>query len=151
MEWQLHTFRARMARLLNSLGSIKQFPRLARRVFYRSFVICVLAIVTPAIGVLVAIRRHGGDISVEALTAQCVLGAVYFVDLIMVLLDRLDLALRSWLSGIVAALIAGWALLAVTGRHLNSVVYPSATVLVVVVLGSLLFYSREVVSAAMNH
>ena len=25
MEWQLHTFRARMARLLNSLGSIKQF------------------------------------------------------------------------------------------------------------------------------
>jgi hypothetical protein len=151
MEWQLHTFRARMARLLNSLGSIKQFPRLARRVFYRSFVICVLAIVTPAIGVMVAIGRHGGDISVEALTVQCALGAVYFVDLIMVLLDRLDLALRSWLSGIVAALIAGWALLAVTGRHLNSVVYPSATVLVVVVLGSLLFYSREVVSAAMTH
>ena len=69
----------------------------------------------------------------------------------MVLLDRLDLALRSWFSGIAAALIAGCTLFAVTGRHLNSVVYPSATVLVAVVLGSLLFYSREVVSAAMNH
>jgi hypothetical protein len=151
MEWQLHTFRARTARLLNSLGSIREFPRLARQVFYRSFMICVLAIVTPAIGVMVAIRIHGGDIPVEALTVQCALGAVYFVDLIMVLLDRLDLALRSWLSGIVAALIAGGALFAVAGRHLNSVVYPSATVLVAVVLGSLLLHCREVVSAAMNH
>jgi hypothetical protein len=151
LEWQLHTFRARMARLLHSLGSIEQFPRLALRVFYRSFAVCIVAIVIPAIGVIVAIGIHGGDISVEAITVQCALGAVYFVDLIMVLLDRLDLALRSWLSGIAAGLIAGSALFAITGRNLNSVVYPSAAVLVAVVLGSLLFYSREVVSAAMNH
>jgi hypothetical protein len=151
MEWQLHTFRARMARLIHSLGSIEQFPRLARRVFYRSFIICVVAIVTPAIGVMVAIGIHGGDISVEALSVECGLGAVYFVDLIMVLLDRLDLALRAWLTGIVAGLVALGALSALTARDLGSTFYPAAAVMVAVVVGSLFFYNREVVAAAMNH
>jgi hypothetical protein len=151
MEWQLHTFRARMARLIHSLGSIEKFPHLARRVFYRSFIICVVAIVTPAIAVAVAIGVHGGDMSIEALTVECGLGAVYFVDLIMVLLDRLDLALRSWLLGIAAGLVALAAMSALTARDLGSIVYPAAAVLVAVVLGSLLFYCREVVSAAMNH
>ncbi len=151
MEWQLHTFRARMARLIHSLGSIEQFPAMARRVFYRSFIICVVAIVTPAIGVTVAIGIHGGDLLVEALVVECGLGAVYFVDLIMVLLDRLDLALRSWLAGVAAGLAALWALSAITVRDLGSMLYPAAAVMVAVVVGSLLFYSREVVSAAMNH
>jgi hypothetical protein len=151
MEWQLHTFRARMARLIHSLGSIEKFPELARRVFYRSFIICVVAIVTPAIGVMVAIAIHGGDLSVEALLVECGLGAVYFIDLIMVLLDRLDLALRSWLTGIAAGLVALAALSAITARDLGSILYPAAAVMVAVVVCSLLFYSREVVSAAMNH
>ena len=90
--------------------------------FYRSFIICVVAIVTPAIGVMVAIRIHGGDISVGALTLQCVLGAVLFTDLIMVLLDRLEIVLRSWLSGIAAAgLVAASAMFAITRQKLGLV------------------------------
>ncbi len=151
MEWQLHTFRWRMARLINTLGSIDQFPVLARRVFHRSLAICVAAIVIPAIAVVVAVRVHGDDIPVAALAVQCALGAVFFADLIMVLLDRLDVALRSWLFGIATGIAACVVSLALTGAEFSATVLPAAAVLVAVALASLLLHARQVVAAAMNH
>lgn len=151
MEWQLHSFRSRIAHLTHSLESIEDFPRPARRVFFRSLAICVAAMAIPAGGVMIAVRIHGGDIAVGALILQCVLGAVLFTDLIMVLLDRLEIVLRSWLIGIAAAGVSLLATLALTNRDLGESVFPSACLLVAVVLVLLLFEAREVVSAAMNH
>ena len=151
MEWQLHTFRSHIANLTHSLESIEDFPGPARRALFRSFAICVVALSVPAVGVMIAERIHGGDVSIGALTLQCALGAVLFTDLIMVLLDRLELVLRAWLIGIAAA--GAWlaATLALTTRNLGSSVLPSACLLVAIVLVLLLFEAGEVVSAAMNH
>jgi hypothetical protein len=151
MEWQLHSFRSRIANLTHSLQSVEDFPAPARRELFRSFTICVAAMSVPAVGVMIAERIHGGDISTGALTLQCALGALLFTDLIMVLLDRLELVLRAWFIGIAAA--AAWltATLALTNRDLGSSVFPSACLLVAVVLVLLLFEAREVVAAAMNH
>ena len=151
MEWQLHTFRSRIAHLTHSLERIEDFPGPARQVLLRSLAICVAAMGIPAVGVMIAVRIHGGDVAVGALTLQCGLGAVLFTDLIMVLLDRLALVLRAWLIGIAAG--GAWLLaeLALTNRDLGGSVFPSACLLVAVVLLLLLFEAREVVSAAMNH
>lgn len=151
MEWQLNTFRFRIARLTHSLTSIEDFPGPAQRVFFRSLAICVAAMSIPAVGVMIAVHVHGGDVAVGALTLQCGLGAVLFTDLILVLLDRLALVLRAWLVGIAAAGVMFSATLALTNRDLVGSVFPSACLLVAVVLLLLLFEAREVVSAAMNH
>ena len=151
MEWQLHTFGSRMSRLIHSLNSMDRYPELSRRVFYRSLAICVATIVTAAAAVASAIRIHGGDIPTSALTVQCALGAVFFTDLIMVLLDRLDLVLRSWLFGIAAGTVAFVSTLLIAGTEAGEAVLPAAAVLVAVVLASLLLHARQVVAAAMNH
>lgn len=151
MEWQLHTFGSRMSRLIHSLESMDRFPALSRRVFYRSLGICVAAIVTPAAAVVIAIRIHGGGVPMAALTVQCALGAVFFTDLIMVLLDRVDLVLRSWLCGIAAGIVAFSITVLITGTESSAAVLPAAAVLVAVVLVSLLLHVRQVVATAMNH
>ncbi|MGZ4790845.1 MAG: hypothetical protein ACXWBO_03180 [Ilumatobacteraceae bacterium] len=151
MEWQLHTFRSRIAHLTHSLQSIEEFPRPARLVLVRSVATCVAAISLPAGAVMLAVGIHGGDIAFGALTLQCVLGAVLFTDLILVLLDRLDLVLRSWIAGIAAAGIALLAIIAFTHRDLAAAAFPAACLLVAAVLVLLLLEAREVVAAAMNH
>ncbi len=151
MEWQLHSFRSRIAHLTQSLQNVEEFPRPARLVLLRSFASCVAAIGLPAGAVMLAVYIHGGDIAFGALTLQCVLGAVLFTDLILVLLDRLDLVLRSWVAGIVAAGVALVAIIAFTNRDLSAAAFPAACLLVAAVLVLLLLEAREVVAAAMNH
>ena len=151
MEWQLHTFRSRIAGLTHSLHSVDEFPHPARLVLLRSLATCVAAIGVPAGAVMLAVRIHGGDIAFGALTLQVVLGAVLFTDLILVLLDRLDLVLRSWLAGIAAACVGLLAIVAFTNRDIGTAAFPAACLLVAAVLILLLLEAREVVAAAMNH
>ncbi len=151
MEWQLHTFRSRNAQLIHSLQSVEQFPRPARRVFFRSFATCIAAITLPAGAVMLAVHIHGGDIPFGALALQCALGAVFFTDLILVLLDRLDLVLRSWLAGIDLAGVALLAIIVFTDRDVRAAAFLAACLLVATVLVLLLIETREVVAVAMNH
>ncbi len=151
MEWQLHTFRSRIARSIHTLDWIGMFPHTARLEFFRAFTICATALVIPAIAVMIAMRIHGSDVATIALIAQCVLGLTFFTDLIVGLLDRLDLVLRSWLSGIAVGALTLGAALVFTTADANTVAFVAAAVAVAVVLSSLLIQAREVVSAAMNH
>ncbi len=151
MEWQLRTFRSRIAKLTNSLGSARQFPKLAWREFLRSCAICVSATVSTALAVVIAVQIHGGGLAVGALSVECALAAVFFSDLILVLLDRLDLVLRSWITGVVLGGIALVALLISTNSPTDLVAFWAGCALVSAVLISLLFHARAVVSIAMNH
>lgn len=150
MEWQLHTFRARVAVLTHSLESCREFPRLAQREFLRSLTICVAANGVAALAVVIAVRIHGGNIAVGALIVQCALSAVFFTDLIVVLFDRLDLVLRSWLTG-VAAGVATLDTVLLAENDAALALRWAGFMLVLVVLISLLIHVRTVVSAAMNH
>jgi hypothetical protein len=151
MEWQLHTFRARMARLTHSLHSIEEFPRLAWQVFLRSFATCVDSVAIPAIGVVIAARIHGGRIPAGALVVQCVLGAVFFADLILGLLDRIDLVLRSWICGLVIGGIALTGHLIFTRADFGDALFAASSAFVAVVLILLLLQTHAVLSSAMNH
>jgi hypothetical protein len=151
MEWQLRTYRSRVANLTYSLESAARFPRLAWHEFCRSLVICVASTTTVAGAVVIAVQVHGGQNPIGALVVECALGAVFFTDLIVVLFDRLDLVLRAWLTGLAVGCLALAGLFTLTDSHTDRAVFQSGCILVSVVLVSLLFYSRAVVSAAMNH
>jgi hypothetical protein len=150
MEWQLHTFRARVAILIHSLGSCRDFPKLARREFLRSLAMCVSSNATVALAVVIAVQIHGGDVAIGALAAQCALGAVFFADLILVLLDRLDLVQRSWLTAVALGVASLFMVLALD-NEVSLAVRRAGFVLVSVVLVSLLIHVRTVVSAVMSH
>lgn len=150
MEWQLHTFRNRIAELAHSLHSVASFPEQAWYVFCRSLAICAAALLTSAAAVVVAVWVQGGDVPVDVLALQCGLGIVFFADLVLMLLDRLELILRAWLGGIA---VAGAALLGtlLIGNDTRTALIGAGAALVVFVLASLMFAARQVVSAAMNH
>lgn len=150
MEWQLHTFRARLSILAHLLQSCRDYPRRAWHELLRSITICVAFNATAALAVIAAVLIHGGGLAIGALVLQCALGAVFFTDLIIVLFDRLDLVLRSWLNG-VAVGVASFGTLVLSGRDAVLAVRWAASVLVAVVLASLLTQARTVVSAAINH
>jgi hypothetical protein len=151
MEWQLRTFRARVAKLTNSLSSARDFPKLAWREFGRSCAISVSATASTALAVVIAVQIHGGGLAISAMCIECVLGAVFFTDLILVLFDRLDLVLRSWMIGVAFGCVALVVLLISTGSQPDLVAFQAGCVLVSAVLISLLFHARAVVSIAMNH
>jgi hypothetical protein len=151
MEWQLRTFRARVAQLTLSLPSALDFPRLARREFQRSCAICVATTAATAVAIMIAIRVRGEELALSSLIVECALAAVFFTDLIIVLLDRLDLVLRSWLAGVAVGGLTLVVLLVATRGAVDLVAFQAGCVLVVVVLGSLVLHARSVVSIAMNH
>ena len=151
MEWQLRTFRSRIAKLTNSLGSADQFPKLAWREFQRSCGLCVATTASAAIAVVIAIQIHGGGLNLSAMGVECLLAAVFFADLILVLLDRLNLVLRSWITGAALGSGALLVLLITTDSHTDLVAYWAGCALIAAVLISLLFHARAVVSIAMNH
>lgn len=150
MEWQLHTFRARLAILAHLLQTCREYPQRAWHELVRSITICVAFNAAAASAVSATVLIHGGDLAVGALVVQCALGAVFFTDLIIVLFDRLDLVLRSWLNG-VAIGVASFGTLMLTGRDAAHAVRWAASLLVAVVLVSLLVQARTVVSAAIKH
>jgi hypothetical protein len=151
MEWQLRTFRARVAKLTNSLSSVLDFPKLAWRELQRSCAICVTTTATAALAIGIAVRIHGGDLAVSTMVVECALASVFFTDLIVALLDRLDLVLRSWLTGVAAGAVTLIVLLISTAGGAGLVASESGYVLVAVVLVSLLLHARAVVSTAMSH
>ena len=150
MEWQLHTFRARAARLIQTLGSCRVFPRRAWHVFLRSLAICAGSNAAVALGVVAAVRIHGGSIAVGSMAIQCALGAAFFTDLIIVMFDRLDLVLRSWLIGFAAGVMSLCTVMLIGGDTARALRL-AAVVLVSAVLVSLLVHVRTVVSAVMNY
>lgn len=151
MEWQLRTFRARVAQLTYSLPSARDFPRLARREFQRSCAICVATTASTALAIMIVVRVRGEELAVSSLIVECALAAVFFTDLIIVLLDRLDLVLRSWLTGVGVGCLALVVLLVSTRSGGDLLAFRAGCVLVAVVLGSLVLHARSVVSIAMNH
>jgi hypothetical protein len=151
MEWQLHTFCNRIAALTHSLDNTDDFARRAWKAFCRSLVVCTATMVLGAAAVVVAVRIHGGDIPLALLALQCALGAVFFADLILILLDRLDLDLRAWLIGVAGGSLALVAGVVSIGDDTRTALLSSACLLVALVLVSLLISTRKVVSSAMNH
>ncbi len=150
LEWQLHTFRARVARLIHTRESCREFPKQAWHQFLRSLAICVGSNATVAIAVVVAVRVHGGNFASGAMAIQCALGAAFFTDLIIVMFDRLDLVLRSWLIGFAVGLASLGRLVLIDDDTALAIRW-AAFALVSIVLVSLLVHARTVVSAAMNY
>ena len=150
MEWQLHTFRARMAIHIHALVSCGRFPSVARRELLRSLTVCVVSNATVALAVLIVVRIHGGSFAAGSMAIQCALGAAFFTDLIIVMFDRLDLVLRSWLIGFTLGLLSLGAVLLVENDTALAIHWAAFT-LVSVVLVLLLVHVRTVVSVAMNH
>ncbi|HEX3089962.1 MAG TPA: hypothetical protein VHQ23_15020 [Ilumatobacteraceae bacterium] len=151
MEWQLRTFRSRIAKLTNSLGSALDFPKLAWREFLRSCVICVSTTASTAVAVVIAVQIHGGTPAISAMSIECVLAAVFFSDLILVLLDRLGLVLRSWIIGVAVGSVTLTVLLISTTTDTDLIAFWAGCALVSAVLIALLVHARAVVSIAMNH
>lgn len=151
MEWQLHTFRHRIAELAHSLHSVETFPEQAWYVFCRSLAICAATMVVTASAIAFAVWIRGDDVPIDVLALQCGLGVVFFADLVLMLLDRLQIILRCWLGGIATGGAALLGTRALTANDTRAALTESAAVLVVFVLCSLLFVARQVVSAAMNH
>jgi hypothetical protein len=151
MEWQLRTYRARIAKVTNTLGSALEFPKLAWREFLRSCGICVSTTASVAVAIVIAVQIHGGGLAIDAMSVECVLAAVFFTDLILVLFDRLDLVLRSWITGVVVGTVALIVLLVSTNSHTDLIAFWAGCALISAVLISLLFHARAVVSIAMNH
>jgi hypothetical protein len=150
MEWQLSTFNARIWRLMCRHGRLDRFRPAASAVFRRSFGIYVLACVTASLSVGFMTWVADGSPPTALLAAQVVLGAAYFLDLLIMSLGRLDLALPCWLVGAGAGLVY-----AVWGRAMsiepNVLVWRSACVAIVVVSITLLVQARHVARAASSH
>jgi hypothetical protein len=87
---------------------------------------------------------------VALLMLQCVLGAAFFADLILMLLDRIDIVLRAWLAGL---LVAGAVRGVATAMSVDSerAALASGAALVLLVLVLLLIAARRVVTTAMSH
>lgn len=151
MEWQLRTFRSRVAHLTHSLESSRAFPTRAWHEFLRSLAVCVGANATVAMTAIIAIRVHGGQLTVGAMTLQGVLGAVFFTDLIVVMFDRIDLVVRSWLAGVAIGSVALLGISVFSDTATNPALFRTGAVAVSVVLVALLVSARTVVTVAMNH
>jgi hypothetical protein len=151
MEWQLRTFRSRIGTLTHSLNSTLDFPSLAWREFLRSCAICFATTASTAAAIVIVLQIHGGELAISEMSVEAALSAVFFTDLILVLLDRLDLALRSWIIGVALGGTALAVLMVSTNSAIDDIAFWSGCVLVSVVLISMLYHARAVVSIAMNH
>jgi hypothetical protein len=136
--------------MIHSLESCREFPRMAWHEFLRSLAICAASNATAAVAVMIAVRIHGGNIAAGSMAIQFALGAAFFTDLIIVMFDRLDLVLRSWLIGFASGLAALGTVFSIENDTALAVRW-AAFALVFVVLVSLLVHVRTVVSAAMNY
>jgi hypothetical protein len=150
MEWQLSTFNARIWRLMCRHDGLDRFRPAASAVFRRSLAIYVLTCVLSSAFVAAMARIEDSAPPTGLLAAQVVLGAAYFLDLMIVSLGRLDLALPCWLVGASAGLVY-----AVWGRAVSIepgiLVWRSACVSMVVVSMLLLVRARHVARTATSH
>ena len=152
MEWQLRTFRSRIAKLTQLA---RQRPRLPQAGLARVPALVrhlrVGTTASTAVAVVIAVQIHGGTPAISAMSIECVLAAVFFSDLILVLLDRLGLVLRSWIIGVAVGSVTLTALLISTTSDTDLIAFWAGCALVSAVLIALLVHARAVVSIAMNH
>ena len=136
--------------MIHTQGSCHEFPTLARREFFRSAAICVGSNATVALAVVIAVRIHGGSFAAGSMAIQCALGAAFFTDLIIVMFDRLDLVLRSWLIGFALG-VATLGMVMLIENDMTVAIRWAVPALVSIVLVSLLVQVRVVVSSASNY
>lgn len=151
MEWQLRSFRAGVERLTMSLQSIDDFAPMAARLFRRTLRRYVAATVIVSIAVSMLIWVHGESPPYLLLTAQLLLGIAFYVDLTLVSLSRLDLVLRSWLTGVCAGGLLAISLALTTDLDADVVVWTGAVLAVTTTLVVLLALSRNVITDTMSH
>jgi hypothetical protein len=151
MEWQLRSFRSRVSAVTRSLDNCGMFPTLAWRQFLRSLTIYATANAVAVVAAVIAVRIHGGNVAADALTLQWLLGAAFLTDVILVLLDRVDLVLRSWSAGLVVGSVAFAGISVLSDNAIEIAVSRAGAVVVAVLLVSLLVCAYKVVSTAMSY
>jgi hypothetical protein len=150
MEWRLRTFRADVETLARTLIAIDDFAGRAVRIFLRGLVVYVGGVVVGALVVSAALHRDGSPVPVTMLLAEVALGALYYVDLTLSSIGRLDVVMRAW----TAAAITGGVLLALSlpfGADALTAVWWSAHAGVWVALTILLATAPRIIAAPCSH
>jgi hypothetical protein len=150
MEWQLRTFRARVEELCRTLGSVHDFAVGAVWVFLRALLVYVFGVTAFSAAAGVALRFNDIRVPTAVFAAEIALGALYFADLTLTSIGRLDVVLRAWLIG---ALVGGGVMVASPLLDVTraSGAWWSAHVAVWVALALLLFSAPRVIAAACSH
>jgi hypothetical protein len=78
---------------------VDTFSRAARWIFLRGLMVYGGAVVVLAAGAGAAFVLEGSRAPVGILVAEVALGALYYVDLTLTSLGRVDVVLRAWLVG----------------------------------------------------
>ena len=150
MEWRLRTFRADVETLARTLVAIDDFAGRAVRIFLRGLVVYVGAVVVGALVVSAALHRDGSPVPVTMLLAEVALAALYYVDLTLSSIGRLDVVMRAW----TAAAITGGVLLALSlpfGVDALTAVWWSTHAGVWVALTILLGTAPRIIAAPCSH
>ncbi len=150
MEWRLRTFRADVETLSRDLQSIDEFASGALTIFYRGLAMYVAAIVFTAGAVVAVLQAEGRHAPVGLLLGEVGLGALWYVDLTLTSMDRLDLVMRAWLHGVLSGAV-GLMLLTVAQVPLMTAIWWSGQLAVWVALVALLFSAAPVVAAPCSH
>jgi hypothetical protein len=150
MEWQLRTFKYNAVRLMRSTHSIRQFRPKAWTTFCRSCGIYMLAMVIVSALVVAAALADGASPPYVVLDAQLILGGAFFLDLTIVSFGRIDLVVRCWLTGLVAGVAVAMAEMA-ESVPAGVLAWRAACIGTAVAFVALLFATRRVTSASMNH
>jgi hypothetical protein len=149
MEWQLRTFRAGVESLASTLLSLDDFAPRSWALFKRALVSYLLWTSAASVVVGVVVQLDHATPPYILLVSQIALGAVFYVDLTLLSLGRLDLVTRCWINGFGAGLL--WWAIGYPYASDTSMVWSAAIVATTITLISLLTVSPGVVSASMSH
>jgi hypothetical protein len=100
MEWRLRTFRSDVETLARALEAVEDFAGNAVRIFLRGFAVYVGGLLFAVAGVVAGLRLTDSAIPVALLVAEVALGALYYIDLTLTSIGRLDVVMRAWTIGI---------------------------------------------------
>jgi hypothetical protein len=150
MEWQLRTFRARVEELSRTVSSVQEFAAGAVWVFLRALLVYVFGVTAFSALAGLGLRLNGIHVPTAVFAAEIALGALYFADLTLTSIGRLDVVLRAWLVGAVvgAGVMVASPMLDVTRA---SGAWWSAHVAVWIALVLLLLSAPRIIATACSH
>jgi hypothetical protein len=149
MEWQLRTFRSGVEALASTLLSLDDFAPRSWALFKRALTRYLLWTAAASVAVGFFVQLDHATPPYMLLASQVALGAVFYVDLTLLSLGRLDLVTRCWWNGLGAGLLF-WAIGYPYASGISTL-WSAALVATTITLISLLTVSPGVVSASMSH
>jgi hypothetical protein len=150
MEWRLRTFRAGVETLAREARATDQFRTRAVGLFVRGLAVYAIGVVAAGAAVALFMHLSGSPVPAALLAAELALGSLYYVDLTLTSLGRLDFVLRAWIAAIVCA-AAALATAAALGADFDTAGWWSAHAGVWIALIVLLTASPRIVAAPCSH